>query len=85
MKLDDGPPTGVFDRAQCLGCPSRLAIHHPSRSCCLHADHAHMVGHDVVQLSGNADSLRKYRLAGVLFPFVLEFDGLIGQPALTIS
>ncbi len=85
MKLDDGPPTGVFDRAQCLGCPSRLAIHHPSCSGRLHADHAHVVSHDIVQFAGDPYPFREHRLTGVLLALDLEFDGLIGQLALTIS
>ena len=85
MKLGDGPPAGVFDRTQCLGRLSRLAIHHPSRCGRLYADHAHVVSHDIVQFAGDPDPFREHCLTGVLLALGLEFDGLIGQLALTIS
>ena len=85
MELDDGPPTGGFDRAQCFGCSSRVAIHHPSGTSGLHPDHAHVVGHDVVELAGDSHPFGEHGLPGVLLPLGLELDGLIGELSLTIS
>ena len=49
MKLRNGPATGIFDHAQCFCGECRLAAHDASCSGRLHADHTHVVGHDVVQ------------------------------------
>ena len=50
----------------------------------LDAHHADVVGDDVVQFAGDADTLGEHGLAGVLLPFCLQLDGPIGQfrPAL---
>ena len=85
MKLGDGPPAGVFDRALCFGRPGRLSFHYPSGTGGLHPDHAHVVGHDVVQLAGDAHTFGEHGLPGIHLALGLELDGLISELLLTIS
>ena len=75
VQLDDGLPAGRLDRAQGLDRLVGLALHHPPGRPRLHAHHADVVGHDVVQLAGDAHPLVEHGLAGVLLPLPLELGG----------
>jgi hypothetical protein len=66
MRLDHGAPTGVFDRAHCLGCSGRLAVHYHGCSGGLHADHAHVVGQDIMQFLGGASKGELERVVAAL-------------------
>ena len=79
MQLEDRLPARRLDRAQGGGRLVRLAFHHPPGRAGLHPHHADVVGHDVVQLAGDADPLGEHGLAGVLLPLPLELGGPVGQ------
>ena len=82
VHLDDGLAAGGLDRAQGLGRLVGLAVHHPPGRPRLHPHETHVVGHDVVQLPGDADPLGEHGLAGVLLPLLLQLGGPVGQLAL---
>jgi hypothetical protein len=76
MELGDRLPTGRLDRAEHADGLLGMAVQYPPCGSGLDSHHAHVMGNDVVQLTGDPHALLEHRPAGLLLPLALE----LGRP-----
>ena len=74
-ELTEGATGGPLDGFEDLHRPPRIRLCRAAPSTCLYGDHAHRMGDDVVELTGDPASLFLCSAPRVLVPLVLEPSG----------